>query len=82
VLEISSPGAERVLKTKEDIINSINKYVYVKLYAPIQNQKKFEGDLVAFDGDILTICYKDKNISKTVDIKYEQIAKIRLAIKF
>lgn len=82
ILEISSPGAERVLKTKEDIKNAINKYVNVKLYEPINKQKVFEGDLISFDKDVLTIRYKDKNIDKTVEINYDKIAKIRLAIKF
>ncbi len=82
VLEISSPGAERPLKTKEQIIKSINKYVNVKLYAPLLNSKEFEGDLIAFDGDILTIKYQVKTAFKTIEIHYEQISKIRLAIKF
>src|SRR5690625_4376718 len=34
-LEVSSPGAERPLKTKKDIQNSVNKNVYVTLYEAI-----------------------------------------------
>ncbi len=82
VLEISSPGAERPLKTKEEIAKAVNKYVNVKLSKPILNSKEFEGDLIAFDGDVLTLSYKEKNLTKIIDIKYEQISKIRLAIKF
>lgn len=82
ILEISSPGAERVLKTKDDIKNAINKYVNVKLYSPIQDRKVYEGDLIAFENDVLTIRYNDKNNTKTIDIEYDKIARIRLAIKF
>ncbi len=82
LLEISSPGAERPLKTKQDIKNAVNKYVNVRLYAPVNKQKEFEGDLIAFDGDVITLRYKDKQAVKTVEIKYELISKIRLAIKF
>ena len=35
-LEVSSPGVERPLKTKRDIANSINQYIHVKLYEPIE----------------------------------------------
>ncbi|QVK18972.1 ribosome maturation factor RimP [Mycoplasmatota bacterium] len=82
MLEISSPGAERPLKTKEDVKNAINKYVNVKLYAPILNSKEYNGDLIAFDNDVLTLRYKDKTVVKTIEIQYEKISKIRLAIKF
>jgi ribosome maturation factor RimP len=82
VLEISSPGAERVLKSKIEIKNAVNKYVNIRLYAPINNNKEYEGDLIAFEGDILTIRYKDNNKYRSIDIDYNKIAKIRLAIKF
>ncbi|NLG82243.1 MAG: ribosome maturation factor RimP [Bacilli bacterium] len=82
ILEISSPGAERPLKTQEDIYRSINKYVNVRLKEPINNRTVYEGDLLAFDGETLTLQYRDKTVTKTVNINYDQIAKIRLAIKF
>lgn len=82
ILEISSPGAERPLKTKEDIYRSINKYVNVRLKEPINNRTVYEGDLLAFDGETLTLQYRDKTVTKTVNINYDQVAKIRLAIKF
>ena len=43
--------------------------------------KVFQGDLVAFDGDTLTIDYLDKNAEKTVEIPYSTVAKARLAVK-
>ncbi|HEY8364922.1 MAG TPA: ribosome maturation factor RimP [Haloplasmataceae bacterium] len=82
MLEICSPGIERPLKTREDIKNAINKYVNVKLYAPKDGQKEFEGDLIGFENDVLTISYKDKTSVKTIKINYNEISKIRLAVKF
>lgn len=81
-LEVSSPGAERPLKTEEDIINSINKNVFIKLYAPIEGEKSFEGVLKAFEDNVLTIEYKIKTRKKLIEIPYEKIAKIRLAVLF
>lgn len=81
-LEVSSPGAERPLKTKEDIKANIDKNVFVKLYEPLNGEKSYEGILKAFDNDILQLEYKVKTAKKQIEIPYEKIAKIRLAVTF
>lgn len=81
-LEVSSPGAERPLKTKKDIQNSVNKNVYVTLYEAIDGEKAYEGLLKSFEDDVLTIEYKVKTAKKLVDIPYEKVAKARLAVMF
>ncbi|AXJ13741.1 ribosome maturation factor RimP [Streptococcus pluranimalium] len=80
-LEVSSPGLERPLKTKEALENAVGSYVNVSLYKAIDKVKVFEGDLLAFDGENLTIDYLDKTRHKTVDIPYQTVAKARLAVK-
>ncbi|MGV3323440.1 ribosome maturation factor RimP [Streptococcus hyovaginalis] len=80
-LEVSSPGLERPLKTKEALENAVGSYVNVSLYKAIDKVKIFEGDLIAFDGETLTIDYLDKTRHKTVDIPYQTVAKARLAVK-
>lgn len=81
-LEVSSPGAERPLKTKADIEANISKNVYVTLYAPIDGEKEYEGILTSFENDCLTIEYKVKTTKKQVKIPYEKVAKARLAVTF
>ena len=81
MLEISSPGLESPLKTKESLENAVGSYVNISLYQAIDKVKVFEGDLVAFDGDELTLNYKDKTRTKTVTIPYQTVAKARLAVK-
>lgn len=81
MLEVSSPGLERPLKTAEALENAVGSYVNVSLYKAINKVKIFEGDLVAFDGETLTIDYLDKTCHKTVDIPYQTVAKARLAVK-
>ncbi|GGN49899.1 ribosome maturation factor RimP [Oceanobacillus indicireducens] len=81
-LEVSSPGAERPLKTKAAIEANINKNVYVTLYAPIDGEKEYEGILTNFENDCLTIEYKVKTTKKQVEIPYEKVAKARLAVTF
>lgn len=81
LLEVSSPGLERPLKTVEEINNAIGSYVNISLYKAIDKAKVFQGTLIAFDGEVMTIDYLDKTQQKTVDIPYSTVAKVRLAVK-
>lgn len=81
MLEVSSPGLERPLKTKESLEKAVGSYINVSLYKAIDKVKVFQGDLVSFDGDQLVIDYLDKTRKKTVSIPYQTVAKARLAVK-
>lgn len=81
MLEVSSPGLESPLKTAEALSNAVGSYINVSLYKSIDKVKIFEGDLLSFDGETLTIDYMDKTRHKTVDIPYQTVAKARLAVK-
>ncbi|MFC4023115.1 ribosome maturation factor RimP [Oceanobacillus longus] len=81
-LEVSSPGVERPLKSKEDFVKNINNNVFIKLYERIDGEKEFEGILKAFKDDTVTIEYKIKTRKKQVEIPYDKIAKARLAVMF
>ena len=48
-LEISSPGLERELKTKEHIEAFVGERVIVKLFAPKDGKKSFDGNIVSVD---------------------------------
>lgn len=81
-LEISSPGAERPLKKEKDYERAIGKYIHVSLYQPIEGSKIYEGTLVSFNKEQLTIEYQVKTRTKIITIPRNKIAKARLAIKF
>ncbi|MGT2742923.1 ribosome maturation factor RimP [Streptococcus plurextorum] len=81
MLEVSSPGLERPLKTKEALAAAVGQYINVSLYKVIDKVKVFQGDLTAFDGENLTLDYLDKTRQKTVEIPYSSVAKARLAVK-
>jgi ribosome maturation factor RimP len=72
-MEVSSPGAEKELRTKEAIKHAINRLVFVETFT-----QKLEGDLIDFDGDTLTLSVKNKKIK----INYIDVNLIRLAIDF
>lgn len=79
-LEVSSPGAERPLKSLEEIKQSIGKNVYVTLYVHIDGEKAYEGIVHSVENDTVTIEYKYRTQGKTVSLPYEKIAKARLAV--
>lgn len=81
-LEVSSPGAERPLKKKQDFHKAIGQFVYVTTYEPIDNEKVFEGKLIAFDDETVTIETKVKTRVKKVDIPYSKVASARLSVQF
>ena len=65
-LEVSSPGAERVLRNKEEVIKAVGKYIYAET-----SDVSVYGTLLSVNEDILNIEYLAKNIKKKIDIKYD-----------
>jgi ribosome maturation factor RimP len=81
-LEVSSPGAERPLKKTQDFERAVGKNVNVKLYEPIDGEKTYEGILLSFDGEELTIEYAVKTRKKQLTVLLNKVAKARLAVTF
>ena len=81
MLEVTSPGLERPLKTADAVEKAVGKYIYVKLYQAIDKIKVFEGTLLSFDGTDLIMEYMYKTRKKEVTIPYQTVAKARLAVK-
>jgi ribosome maturation factor RimP len=77
-LEVSSPGAERPLKKPGDYHKSIDKQVFVTTYEPVDGLKEFEGKLLSYDGETLTIQTRKKKHK----IECEKVATARQAILF
>ncbi len=77
MLEVSSPGAEKELRNSKEILENVGSYVNVKT-----EKEEFEGELISFDNDILIVKINIKGRMKNVSINYEDIKKIRLAVKF
>ncbi|WP_027108502.1 ribosome maturation factor RimP [Lacticigenium naphthae] len=81
-LEVSSPGAEKPLKTEEALTSAIGDYVHFSLYEPLAGEKVYEGTLKDVNSNEAVLDVKDKTRIKTVIIPRKNIAKARLAIKF
>jgi len=82
MMEVSSPGAERPLKTPEALADAVGYHVNVAVKTAIDEIFEFQGDLISFESDILTLECLFKTRKKKVEIDYNNIKKARLAVKF
>lgn len=81
-LEVSSPGAERPLKTDEDLEHAVGEYIHISLFQKKDGQKVFEGTLDELTADALTLTIKVKGRPKKLDFDRKNIANARMAIQF
>ncbi len=75
ILEVSSPGIDRVLKKDRDFVREAGKAVDVTLYAPINGKKNFTGVLEGRDKDFL-------KLQGIEPLPREKVAQVRLHIDF
>ena len=54
-MEVSSPGADRPLKTERDFERARGMTVELKTYRPVNGGKQFAGELVGLEGDEIVI---------------------------
>lgn len=78
-LEVSSPGLERPLKKPKDFVRAMGSPVEIRLFKAVNGSKKYEGELLAYDGESLSI--KTGN-EETLHFKMEQVSKVKKVFKF
>ncbi|MBO5711680.1 MAG: hypothetical protein J6R47_02475 [Acholeplasmatales bacterium] len=76
LLEVCSPGAEKVLRSLEEVNDSIGMYIHIEMPNAI-----YEGVLEDVVEDTIIIKINAKGRFKKVSIKYQEIKLIRLAVK-
>jgi ribosome maturation factor RimP len=85
-LEASSPGLDRKLSRKEDFVRFAGSLVKIQTYEPIQNNRHWQGRLIAGAGEIVTLdlnAVKQNSKSRkagvsTVEIALDNIEKAQL----
>lgn len=75
ILEVSSPGIDRILKKDKDFVREAGKVVDVTLYAPLDGKKLYVGELEGRDEKFLHL----KNVAP---LPREKVALVRLHIDF
>ncbi len=78
ILEVSSPGIDRILKRDHEYIKYKGRDVEVKLFKAIDGVKQFEGALVGLSDGKVVIDTADGELS----FDKKEVASTRLAVKF
>lgn len=80
-LEVCSPGAERELRSDEEIKEALGEFIYVKLNDPKAGLDEVLGYLRGVDDTSIEIEYLVKNIKKKISVEKDNIRLIRLSVK-
>ena len=80
-LEVCSPGAERELRSEQEILDAVGEYVFVKLKDPKAGMDSVKGTLLSADARSVEIEYMAKAVRKKIKIDSGNIALIRLSVK-
>lgn len=76
ILEVSSPGLDRPLFTKDQFKAYIGSGVNVRVHVPVEDRRHFKGVLQAVDDDEVVIKVEDKEYK----LKVDNISKANLLI--
>ncbi len=79
---MSSPGAERPLKTAADILEAVGEYVHFDYYFPQHGEKQHEGTLLEVSEEHYLLEVRIKTATKRLEIEKKAVSNARLAIKF
>lgn len=75
VLEISSPGLDRILKKEKDFVRFIGHKARITVFSPINKQRNFIGIIKGYDAGKVLLQNSDGGITV---IELKNIAKARL----
>ena len=78
-MEISSPGADRPLKTERDFARAEGMEVELKTYRPVNGAKQFLGDLVGLKDGVISIITES---GETLSFEKKDVAIVRPVIEF
>lgn len=76
VLEVSSPGADRVLRKSEHFTRYLGETVEVRLYRPRNGAKSLVGELAGYQDGAVTL----KTPQETLTLEKQDIAQVRLYV--
>lgn len=78
ILEVSSPGLDRLLKTERDFKRVLGKTLDIRAAEEISGKARFRGELIACDGQAITVNEK----GTIYHIPLDKIAKARIDIEY
>ena len=78
-MEVSSPGADRPLKTERDFERAVGQMVEVRLYSPVNGVKVFTGELAGLENGRVNIVDAE---GTGLSFERKQVALVKLFIDF
>ncbi len=78
-MEVSSPGADRPLKTERDFERAVGQMVEVRLYRPVNGVKVFTGELAGLENGRVNIVDAE---GTGLSFERKQVALVKLFIDF
>lgn len=79
ILEVSSPGLDRILKKPSDFERYKGFKVDVSLYKAVKGKKKFTGELIGWEEEQLLIQEEKDGV---LSFSHNDVAAVRLAVEF
>lgn len=76
VLEVSSPGMDRPLITKDDFIRFAGSNIKLELKTPYQGSRRFQGLLLGVEGDLVKIELEPEK--EVAELAFSDIQKAKL----
>jgi ribosome maturation factor RimP len=80
VLEVSSPGIDRPIRTADDVRRNVGRRVVVQTREPLEERTTFSGVLLGMEGDTLRL--KEDDASDELRIPLDGIALARQDVAF
>lgn len=81
ILEVSSPGLDRILFTKEQLAKSVGEQVSVSLKIASEGRRKLEGKLIKVEDDG-SFTVLDKNAQSEFVVAFENVSLARIVPDF
>lgn len=78
-MEVSSPGADRPLKTQRDFDRAKGVVVELKTYRPVNGAKQFAGELIGLEDGVVVISTES---GETLRFPQKDVAVVRPLIEF
>lgn len=75
-LELSSVGLERPLRSREELLKVMGKYIYLE-----SNKYQGNGYIISFENDIIKLEINDKGRIRKIDINYDDARNMRTSVK-
>ena len=79
-LEVCSPGAEREIRELSELERC--PYIYVRLKHPFKKMLELTGQVLSYEGGLVTLEYRDKAAKKKAEFEDSEIEYVRYAVKF